>query len=80
MDIYRYLNISIISKCFNSQMLAYLHRQNELEGGLFPPAFAYRDIFGHALTAFARQKAADANSAKDQLSFRPDVPGLPGMP
>jgi hypothetical protein len=55
--------------------LAYLHRQNELEGGLFPPALAYRCTLGYALTTFARQKAAHAKSAKDQLSFRPDVPG-----
>ena len=55
--------------------LAYLHRQNELEGGLFPPAVAYRRILGHALTTFARQKAAHAKSSKDLLSFRPDVSG-----
>jgi hypothetical protein len=55
--------------------LAYLHRVNELEGGLFPPALAYTRNLGQALTTFARQKAAHQRSAKDQLSFRPDVPG-----
>jgi hypothetical protein len=55
--------------------LAYLHRMNELEGGLSPPALAYRCNLGQALITFARQKAAHQRSAKDQLSLRPDVPG-----
>ena len=55
--------------------LAYLHRQNELGGGLFPPALAYRCNLGQALTTFARQRSAHQKSGKDQLSFRPDVPG-----
>jgi serine/threonine protein kinase len=55
--------------------LAYLHRMNELAGGLSPPALAYKCNLGQALITFARQKAAHQRSAKDQLSFRPDVPG-----
>ena len=55
--------------------LAYIFFMHELEGGLNPPAHAYRDDLAHELTMFARQKAAHARSGKDQLSFRPDIPG-----
>ena len=55
--------------------LAYLHRQNELEGGHSPPALAYRALLGHDLFNFALQKAAHAKSAQNQHSFRPNMPG-----
>ena len=55
--------------------LAYLYHMHELEGGLNPPAYAYRCLMGHTLEAFALKKAEHARSAKDQLSFRPDMPG-----
>ena len=55
--------------------LAYLHRQNELEGGISPPALAYRGLLGHDLFNFALQKAAHAKSAQNQHSFRPNMPG-----
>ena len=55
--------------------LAYYHYQNEIDGGISPPALAYRCFLGYELTSFARQKAAHAKSGKDQLSLRPNVPG-----
>jgi hypothetical protein len=55
--------------------LAFLYHTHELEGGLSPPASAYRGILGHALTDFARKKAEHARSSKDPHSFRPDMPG-----
>lgn len=55
--------------------LAYIFHMHELDGGLNPPASAYRCLLGQALKAFARQKAMHAKSNKDQLSFRPDMPG-----
>lgn len=57
------------------EALSYLSSMHELDGGLNPPALAYRCLLGHALTTFARQKVEHARSAKDQLSFRPDMPG-----
>ena len=54
--------------------LAYLFHIHELEGGLNPPATAYRPLLGHAVTTFARLKAGHLKSA-NQLSFRPDMPG-----
>ena len=56
--------------------LAYIFHIHELEGGLNPAAVAYRSLLGHALASFASLKAEHARSAKDQLSFRPDMPGL----
>jgi len=55
--------------------LAYLHRINELEGGLSPPALAYTCHLGQELITFARQRSAHQKSGKEQLSFRPHVPG-----
>jgi hypothetical protein len=53
--------------------LAYLFHMHELEGGLNPPASAYRCHLGQALKSFACQKVVQAKSTK--LSFRPNMPG-----
>jgi hypothetical protein len=55
--------------------LAYLFHMHELEGGLKPPASAYRCHLGQALKSFACLKALHAKSTKDQVSFRLDMPG-----
>ncbi len=55
--------------------LSYLVCMNEMRGGLSPPAFAYATHLGHTLTAFARGKAEHARTAKEPLTFRPQMPG-----
>ena len=58
-----------------SAALAYVFYMHELDGGLNPPAHAYRDCLAHAAKLFALQKAAHSRSTKDPHSFRPDMPG-----
>ena len=55
--------------------LAYLYFMHELDGGLNPPAIAYKDYLAHELEMFARKKAAHAKNSKDQLSIRLNMPG-----
>jgi hypothetical protein len=55
--------------------LAYLYFINELDGGLNPPATAYKDYLAHELNMFALKKAAHAKNSKDQLSIRVNMPG-----
>ena len=55
--------------------LAYLYFMHELDGGLNPPATAYKDYLAHELKMFALKKAAHAKNSKDQLSIRVNMPG-----
>ena len=55
--------------------LAYLYYMHELDGGLNPPATAYKDYLKHELNMFALKKAAHAKNSKDQLSIRVNMPG-----
>ena len=65
-----------LSRLPAQEALAYLFHTNQLEGGLNPPAVAYRALLGNSLEIFARQKVDHARSAKrDHLSFRPLIPG-----
>jgi hypothetical protein len=54
--------------------LAYIFHMHELEGGLNPPALAYKAHLGHNLRSFALQKAGQGRSAKNQHTFHPDMP------
>ena len=54
--------------------LAYIFQMHELEGGLNPPALAYKPLLRHSLTSFALQKAGHGRSAKDLHTFHPDMP------
>jgi hypothetical protein len=59
--------------------LPYIFQMHELEGGLNPPALAYTPHLRHCFTSFALQKAGHGRSAKDQLTFRPDIPPRAAM-
>ena len=69
------LTVSRLKPFPASATLGLLYHTHELEGGLNPPACAYKCSLGQELKSFALQKVAHAKSAKDQLSFRPNIPG-----